>query len=114
MTQMIPIKLTGKQLADEGIALAKDHADFVTPNWSDRIMSLFEAWVRKQDEQFTITHFRLYVAEHHPDLVPPSSNAWGAVARLAVQRRLVHNIGFMPSICRYTKGHPVRTYRRAV
>ncbi|MGG4604320.1 hypothetical protein ACLPHM_05950 [Paenalcaligenes sp. Me131] len=114
MTQMIPTKLTGKQLADEGIALAQSHAEFVTPNWGERIMSLFEAWVRKQDEQFTITHFRLYVAEHHPDLVPPSSNAWGAVGRLAQRRGLVRITGSMPSICRYTKGHSVRTYVRAV
>ncbi len=114
MTEIISNKPTGKQLADDGIALAKSHAEFVTPKWGDLIMAEFETWVKRQDTRFAIENFRMHVEENRPDLLPPTPNAWGSVGRMARLRGLVKHVGYRPAMSSATRGHPVKIFVRAV
>ncbi len=113
MTEIIPNSRSGRQLAKAGIAQAQDHADAEIVAWSDRIMSAFESWLLCQDTAFAIEDFRDFIKHRKPELMPPSSNAWGAVGRMASRRGLVEWIGYRPARSAATRNHPVRVFRRA-
>ena len=106
--------MRGQQLADLGIQQAQEHAHAVIPDWTARVLDRLEWWSRTRSGVFAIEDFRVYIAAHHPELLPPSSNAWGAIGRVAVSRKIIKPFGTRPAKSARTHGHPVRTFTRYV
>lgn len=73
---------------DEGIARAAQHADDVTPKWSDRAFGMLSDYVKASDEAFTSEDVRVYAAGRElPE--PPHLRAWGGVFQRAARQGLI-------------------------
>lgn len=75
---------------DTGITQAADHADAVSPRWTDRA---YDALVHHANRHtfFTVEQVRMAFAGVLPD--PPSSRAWGAVVLKAARAGIVSRAG---------------------
>jgi len=103
--------MNGQQLADIGIETARQHAEAITPSWTELVLTRLEAWVSRQREPFALEDFRFHIEQYFEELVPPSPNAWGAISRLGVNRGIIRPTReYRPARSPGTHGHPVRTY----
>lgn len=106
--------MNGQQLADIGIEQARSHAERKISDWTEQIMDCLEKWAAIQTRPFAIEDFRNWIIHNRIDLIPPSHQAWGSVGRMANHRGIVRMHGYRTAKSGATRGHPVRTYVRAV
>lgn len=106
--------MNGHQLADIGIEQARAHAHAAVPDWTDRILECLDVWASEQTRPFAMEDFREWVIYNRIDLIPPSHQAWGALGRTAINRRVIKHMGYRPARSALTRGHPVRVFVRAV
>jgi|SRR5579862_2518976 len=94
-------KAYSRELRDEGIKRAKDHADAVADNWHERAFGVFTRyaliqarWPSGAMKEFMTEDVRVFARENRllPD--PPDARAWGAVASRAVRTKLVRRVGY--------------------
>jgi hypothetical protein len=78
--------------AERGMNQAVDHADRVSPEWSERAYDkLFEyAWL---GVDFMTEDVRLWAEQVGLDS-PPDNRAWGAVVNKAVREHLIERVGY--------------------
>jgi hypothetical protein len=102
---------SGSQLADEGIALAVAHAGEC---WMDKILPTFHHWIVRRRHWFAVEEFRMFVEEHHPELLPNSSKAWGALPTAALARGWIARCEKRRAAkSPRTHRHEIRLYSRA-
>ncbi len=80
-------------LKEEGIERAVNHANEVTPNWSDRAASLLKEFISVCHTPFMAENFREY-AEKQGLEEPPSKRAFGGVITRAKSMGWIKSIGF--------------------
>lgn len=109
---MHPKQMTGQELKERGIQQAVDHADRDNKDWSASIIQELRKWVSRQSQVFAIEDFRRHITVRHPDLLPPTPNAWGYLSRAALNLKIVRHIGYRKAKSPKTHGHRVMTFRR--
>lgn len=79
-----------REARDSGIAQAAEHADEVSPRWTDRA---YKALVEhaKQHTFFTVEQVRMAVAGTLPE--PPTTRAWGSVVVRASRAGIITHAG---------------------
>ena len=81
-----------RQLAEDGIQRAVDHADRKKKNWSALAYMSF-LYYAKYHKTFQTEDVRRW-AEHLPS--PPDNRAWGAITRRAVKAGIIKRVGYAP------------------
>jgi hypothetical protein len=76
---------------EKGIKKAIDHANAVSPNWSDRAYDLLKIYVGGKQEKFLAEDFRAAIKGQIED--PPSSRAYGGVIAKAAHAGLIRKVG---------------------
>ena len=87
--EMFP-ELTGKELRDEGMKKAVDHADSVEPTWSQRAYKFLLKY-RLTVEEFMTEDVRKASKGIVPG--PPDLRAWGSIVTKAARVGLIHSTG---------------------
>lgn len=78
---------SARELAEDGMIRAVEHADRVEPEWSERASSLLRDYAQFNPEFMTES---LRVWAHRMGLpLPPDPRAWGAVVNKAVRDGLI-------------------------
>jgi len=103
---------SGSQLRDEGIHCAIENAERANKGWSIKISGEFRTWVGRQGKVFAVEDFRKYIALHKPELMPASSNAWGHLGMVGVNRGFMQRAGSRQAKSKETHGHEIKTYVR--
>lgn len=80
--------LTGEELRDAGIEQAINHANEVTPDWSDMAFEKLKEYIKAFPGEFMAENFRSEMALQDFPL-PPSARAWGGVIRRAAIAGLI-------------------------
>lgn len=80
-----------RERRDTGMQRAVDHADAVTPSWSDRAYEFLVEYV-KSHPVFMVEDVRYASQGIIP--APPSARAWGAVVTRAAKAGLIYQDGF--------------------
>ena len=76
-----------RELRDQGMRAASDHADAVVPTWTERALAYVHAIAMRQ-RTFTMEDVRMFA--HNDGLpLPPDGRAWGTVARVAAHRKWI-------------------------
>ena len=84
---------TGRELRDEGMARAVEHADAIYPEWSDVALSLLRTWCASRiGQQFLAETPRGALEKMLP--VPPDKRAWGAVMLRAAKAGYIEKVGY--------------------
>jgi hypothetical protein len=73
---------TGRELRDEGMARAVEHADAIYPEWSDVALSLLRTWCASR------------IGQQKMLPVPPDKRAWGAVMLRAAKAGYIEKVGY--------------------
>lgn len=84
-------EIRARELRDEGMQRAVDHADRVEPNWSN----VAEGWVRiyaMDHLEFMCEEVRRF-AESKGISKPPDKRAWGAVMMRCAKLGIVEKVG---------------------
>lgn len=90
--------IEAKELAEQGMARAVDHADRKDPGWSERAFEALLAFTVTTDGEFTAERAR--AACHESGLAqPPDARAWGAVFNKASKRGHIVRVGYAPRAC---------------
>lgn len=82
-------------LRDAGIKQAVDHANDVSPGWSERAYEALAAYSRMH-RTFTGEQVRSYASAIGLEL-PPDNRAWGGVFTRAAKRGLIRKQGYSTS-----------------
>jgi hypothetical protein len=103
---------TAQQLADAGMSAAVDHADRVSPRWSDRAFDILA--------QYALIHLEFMTedvrnwAERLGFPPAPSARAWGAVALRAARERLIERHGYRKTCNPLAHGTPATLWRSQI
>lgn len=81
---------------EAGIQQAVDHANAVTPQWSDKAYDFLVRYVSSATSSFMCEDVR-HKAEQAGFPEPPHNRAWGAVLIRAAKTGLIRNIGAAPT-----------------
>ena len=93
--RIVPSAAEARQRRDTGMRSSVEHADDVSPSWSDRALALVAQYAQKHPE-FMAEDAREYA--HKSGLpVPPDGRAWGAVIQRAHRAGLIMAVGYAPS-----------------
>lgn len=86
----------GEALRDVGIQMAVDHADGVSPGWSQKAFNLFASWLKDKGRgrSFKTEDFRNHCELTDAITKPPSSRAYGSLAVRAAKAGLIKKVGF--------------------
>ena len=84
---------TPETLRDAGILEAVEHADAVTPRWSERAFDALVDFLRAPRAGFMAEDVRAY-AENRGLPVPPDPRAWGGVFQPAARAGLIQKAGY--------------------
>jgi hypothetical protein len=87
MTDLFSYNPSAKQLADEGMRQAADHADAEEPRWTDRAYEALENFARTHRE-FMTEDARTWAHQNGLPM-PPDKRAWGAVTKRAQRANIV-------------------------
>lgn len=87
-----------RQKRDEGISRAKDHADAVSPGWSEKAYELFKTWLSGWPSGFCfqIEGFRVSAKARGLE-DPPTARAFGSLAVRAKKEGLIKSNGQKPT-----------------
>lgn len=84
-----------RQLRDEGIERAAQHADRVHGSWADQAYAAFVLYAAA-NMQFTTEDVRLHVESGGILPKPPDRRAWGSIATRAMRAGVVVRLGYVP------------------
>lgn len=87
MTDLLDF-MTTRDLANEGMQRAVEHADRVEPSWSDRAFNILADFARTNPE-FMAEDVRVHAHKVLGLPQPPDPRAWGAVVNSAVRSGLI-------------------------
>jgi len=90
------LNFEAEKARDIGIQRAVDHADKVTPSWSDRAVELFLAYCQENKGTTFMTEDGRWYAEALGLPEPPDKRAWGAIAMMAKKRGVIRGNGYAP------------------
>ena len=90
------LNFEAEKARDIGIQRAVDHADKVTPSWSDRAVELFLAYCQENKGKTFMTEDVRWYAEALGLPEPPDKRAWGAIAVIAKRRGVIRGNGYAP------------------
>lgn len=90
-------------LACNGAALAANHADRVSPGWSERALAAFLAYAATHEE-FT-TEDVIEASANVPAAV--EKRAWGQIALAAKRQKIIRNAGYAHSKLDHAHCRPV-------
>lgn len=111
MTDLVDL-MTAAELAGEGMDRAVDHADRVTPGWSDRAYQLLE--------QYAVSHWQFMTEDvrnwAHKLGLPeaPSGRAWGAVALRGCREGIISREGYRKTVNPLAHGTPATLWRSQI
>ena len=77
-----------RDLANEGMTRAVEHADRVEPSWSNRAYSILHDYALTHSE-FMAEDVRVHAHKVLSLPQPPDPRAWGAVINSAVRNRII-------------------------
>lgn len=104
---------TGKELKEQGQAIALEHAGVP---WTIRAMSMLTGFCKTgpgAKRPFAMEDFRQWALANGLD-EPPSHKAWGALPRLAASEGLIVPTGqYRNATSPKTHAHPVKVWRSA-
>jgi hypothetical protein len=85
----------GRENRDRGLRQAVDHADEVTPKWSERVWTIFKGWLLSKPAGyfFLIEDFRLWCDIHKKIETPPSKRSFGFLSVRAAKENLIYQKG---------------------
>lgn len=86
---------TGEQLKRAGMALAQEHADAVTPGWSELAYQFLVNQFLPLHKRFMAEDVRSYAAQVDFTL-PPHARAWGGVIAKAAKEYLIIKTSIRP------------------
>jgi hypothetical protein len=86
----------GRQLRDEGIKKAEDHANSVHPNWSEKAYEFLKRYLKNMGGvEFQAEDVRSFAALVNFPL-PDNARAWGGVFNRAIKENLIKKVGIGP------------------
>jgi hypothetical protein len=109
---------TARNLRDEAIGRAIDHANVVEPKWAKRAWELFEFYCSTltafskstSDEEFKTEHFVQYALGHGLPK-PPDNRAFGAITLKAVKSGLITRVRYEAKDDPKSHGQPISVWR---
>lgn len=92
---LLDIIREGENRRDAGMQEAVDHADDVTPQWSQKAFNLFIQYTKeyRPRHQFQAEDFRVWCEQGKKIPDPPSKRAYGSIMVMAAKRNLIRSIG---------------------
>lgn len=85
---------TGEQLRDLGIQKAVNHADSISPNWSQDALNLIKRFIQQWPaDEFMTEDIRAYAEKEKGFVAPLSLRAWGGPICKAKNEGLIEAIG---------------------
>lgn len=82
-----------ERLRDDGIARATDHANNVSPGWTETTYKIFIGEFLPTMKRFTIEQFRTYIKQNKPGYeLPPDNRAFGFVPVRAKNAGLIRRL----------------------
>ena len=81
-----------KYLREQGINQAKEHADSVFQDWSDRAFEFLKEFISLSEYPFMAEDVRTSADCNIPE--PPSKRAWGAVILKAAREGIIRRVGY--------------------
>jgi hypothetical protein len=103
---------TTRELADEGMAQATDHADEVAPGWSETAGRLLEQFA-KANETFMAEELRQWAHGEQGLPTPPDPRAWGSVIQRAARRKVIVRVGYRSTKVPPAHAKPMSVWRLA-
>jgi hypothetical protein len=88
-----------KAAREAGIAMALDHADAKSKNWSERAVGVFLSYVHslKPGTELKSEDVRVWAKLHNKIDSPPNEKAWGAIALKVARLGAIRKKGYIPS-----------------
>ena len=86
----------GEALKQQGLMRAIDHADGVSPQWSQRAFNVAVEYVKNElrsGQQFKSEDIRIWAYFFNKIHRPPNERAWGAVCTNMAKQGLIEKIG---------------------
>lgn len=106
----VPPVPSTRQMAEEGMQRAVDHANDVQPGWSDKALELVKLYAKKS-HGFLTEEVRTW-AHGECDLdLPPDPRSWGAVMAKAKAARIVEPAGFRSTAIPPAHAKPMQYWR---
>lgn len=98
----------GKKLAEEGMIIARDHADQVEKGWSERTWEQFIKWLEGKPAgfEFMMEEFRA-IAE-----TPTIGQAFGFISKRAVREGLIKFYGYSRTKNKVSHSRPANVWRK--
>jgi hypothetical protein len=95
---------TAKELGEQGMTRAVDHAERESPGWKDKCFDLFKEWLSKVPvgHRFLMEDFNEWALENGLE-TPPSFNAFGHLPKRAAAKKLIHSTGV--AVGKKKRGH---------
>lgn len=90
----------GCRRRDAGIKQAKEHADAVSPQWSQRAYNLFVTWLKEQRprKNFKGEDFRIFLELGELIERPPNDRAYGSIMQKAAKCGLIKKVGYTTTV----------------
>jgi hypothetical protein len=84
----------GERLRDAGIKTALDHANAVSPDWSERALNLVRDFLKYHRGEFMVEDLRSYAAMQDNFPLPTNARSWGGIIKKAEKEGLVRRLDF--------------------
>ncbi len=98
-----------RQLRDDGMARAADHAEVVEPGWNELALEYVRVYA-KANRQLRGEMVRIY-AENRGFPLPPDKRAWGAVMMRAAKAGLITKLGWTTAVDPKVHKNPVSLWQ---
>lgn len=106
-----PLPFSGERLKNIGMAMAEDHANEVSPNWSERCFELLKKYLKINKEPFMTEYFRQWTEDKLPE--PPSKRVFGSIISKANKQGLIKHCGYAPTTNYKAHKTPASVWRAA-
>lgn len=105
---------SGDQLATAGMEIAKDHANSVSPGWSDRVWNQFKEWLKCSPEnfEFMMEDYTDWLYKNEPLLIPNKGQAFGFLSVKAKNVGLIEFAGLSKTKNPISHGRPGYLWRK--
>lgn len=86
--------IVAKQLRDAGMKKAVDHANAVSPNWSEKAYKRLLEFIDRVPGEFMIEDVRAFSVLDDGFEMPPNSKAWGSVVVRAFKAGIIKRVRY--------------------
>ncbi len=112
MSDLFDYQPTGRQLADEGMTAAVEHADAVEPSWSDDALKAIWRYALT-NAVFAIEDVKEHAyANGLPE--PPAGGSWGAPTKKAAKQGYIRRDGYRVSTNPSRHAQDVKLWRSQI